>query len=34
MTYTGERNSKGEPHGQGAYTVAYGAMYTGAFKDD
>ncbi len=34
MEYTGERNIKGERNGQGTYTYADGATYTGAFKDD
>ena len=36
-TYTGETNSKGEPHGQGTMTWADSVKldaYTGAFKDD
>ena len=33
MTYTGERNSAGKPHGQGTYTFADGATYTGEWKD-
>ena len=34
MTYTGETNSKGEPHGQGTYTYADGTVaYTGQWKD-
>ena len=33
MTYTGETNSKGEPHGQGTYTYANGRTYSGEFKD-
>ena len=32
-TYTGETNSKGEPHGQGTATYADGSTYTGEFKD-
>ena len=34
MTYTGERNSDGRPHGPGTYTNGYGDTYTGEFKDD
>ena len=34
MPYTGETNSKGEPHGQGTMTFADGSTYTGAWKDD
>ena len=33
MTYTGETNSKGEPHGQGTYTYADGSKRTGEWKD-
>lgn len=33
MKYTGERNSKGQRHGQGTYTFADGSTYTGEFKD-
>ena len=32
-TYTGERNSAGEPHGQGTMTLADGSTYTGGWKD-
>ena len=32
MTYTGETNSKGQPHGQGTATVADGNKYTGEWK--
>ena len=32
-TYTGETNSKGEPHGQGTATYADGTTYTGEWKD-
>ena len=33
MTYTGERNSDGRPHGQGTETKANGTTYTGQWKD-
>ena len=33
MNYTGERNSKGQRHGQGTLTYADGKTYTGEFKD-
>ncbi len=33
MEYTGDRNSKGEPNGQGTMTFANGTTYTGEFKD-
>ena len=33
MTYTGETNSKGEPHGQDTATFTDGATYTGEWKD-
>ena len=33
MTYTGETNSKGEPHGQGTETYANGDTYTGEWRD-
>ena len=33
MKYTGESNSKGQPHGQGTMTYAVGATYTGEWKD-
>ena len=32
-TYTGETNSKGEPHGQGTATYADGTTYTGEWQD-
>ena len=31
--YTGETNSKGQRHGQGTYTDAFGATYSGEWKD-
>ncbi len=31
--YTGERNSKGEPNGQGTTTYANGTEYSGEWKD-
>ena len=34
MEYTGDRNSKGEPNGQGTMTFADGHTYTGEFKDN
>ena len=34
LTYTGERNSDGKPHGHGTMTFADGTTYTGEFKDD
>ena len=35
MKYTGERNGKGQTHGQGTYTSADGNnMYTGEWKDN
>lgn len=33
MKYTGERNSKGQRHGQGTYTYADGTKRTGEWKD-
>ena len=33
MTYTGETNSKGEPHGQGTATFTDGGTYTGEWQD-
>ena len=33
MTYTGETNERGEPHGQGAYEFADGTRYEGQLKD-
>ena len=33
MEYTGERNIKGEPNGQGTYTHPDGTTSTGEFKD-
>ena len=33
LTYTGERNSDGKPHGQGSVTYADGETYSGQFKD-
>ncbi len=33
MTYTGERNSDGRPHGQGIETKANGITYSGQWKD-
>ena len=33
MTYTGETNSKGQPHGQGTATFTDGTTYTGEAKD-
>ncbi len=32
MTYSGERNGKGQPHGQGTKTYADGRTYTGEWK--
>ena len=31
MKYTGERNGKGQPHGQGTETCADGSTYIGEF---
>ena len=33
MTYTGETNERGEPHGQGVFEYADGSRYEGQFKD-
>ena len=33
LTYTGERNSDGKPHGQGTMTLADGTTYSGEVKD-
>ena len=33
MTYTGERDSKYERHGQGTETKANGTTYSGEWKD-
>ena len=33
MKYTGERNSKGQPNGQGTRTYSDGRAYTGEWKD-
>ncbi len=33
LTYTGERNSDGLPHGRGTMTYPDGYKYTGEFKD-
>ena len=33
MKYTGEKNSKGEPHGQGTVTLPDGATYSGEWED-
>jgi len=33
VTYTGETNERGEPHGQGAYEFADGTRYEGQLKD-
>ena len=33
MEYTGDRNSRGEPHGRGTMTHRDGYKYTGEFKD-
>ena len=33
MTYTGETNERGEPHGQGVHEYADGSRYEGQFKD-
>ena len=34
IQYVGERNEKGEYHGQGTATFADGSKYVGEFKDD
>ena len=34
MKYNGERNSKGQRHGQGTMTYPNGDTHTGEWKDD
>ena len=33
VTYNGEANERGEPHGQGVYEYVSGDRYEGQFKD-